>query len=72
MGSDSFAVLGTDPAGSVPYSDGLFSAVDAANDSLAPGLIADPSGRGSVLTPDPTTPRQSSGQKQTWIRGKKK
>lgn len=72
MGSDAFAVLGTDPAGSVPYSDGLFSAVDAANDSLAPGLIADPSGRGSVLTPDPTTPRQSSGQKQTWIRGKKK
>ncbi|MGN0930805.1 MAG: prepilin-type N-terminal cleavage/methylation domain-containing protein [Thermoguttaceae bacterium] len=71
MGSDAFAVLGTDPAGSVPYSDGLFSAVDAANDSLAPGLVADPSGRGSVLTPDPTTPRQSSGQKQTWIRGKK-
>lgn len=71
FGSDAFAVLGTDPAGSVPYSDGLFSAVDAANDSLAPGLVADPSGRGSVLTPDPTTPRQSSGQKQTWIRGKK-
>ncbi len=72
FGSDAFAVLGTDPAASVPYSDGLFSAVDAANDSLASGLVADPSGRGSVLTPDPTTPRQSTGQKQTWIRGNKK
>lgn len=72
LGSDAFAVLGTEPAASVPYSDGLFSAVDAANDSLTPGLVADPSGRGSVLTPDPTTPRQSIGQKQTWIRGNKK
>ena len=69
---DPFAIV-DQAAGELPYADNAFTDVDANLDAvLVPGMIADPTGVGTVQTPDPTAPpatRQS--QKQTWIRGKK-
>lgn len=68
---DPFAIM-NQTENEVPYSNNAFSDVDAANAGLTPGLIADPTGASTVQTPNPSVQAPSSGQKQTWIRGKKK